>query len=168
MVVPEAPFKRSVPRFLYNQTGVVTRCINGRDYIMQPVSTIFVVDDNRAFIDLITIILRAEGYHVCAFCDATSALSEMLIVQPDLVLVDLSMPRMSGIDFILHMRRCGLATTPVILITAGAYDLDTLPIDGLTGFFVKPLDMADLLPAIRLACEEYHQRGTQVRSATTG
>ena len=133
---------------------------------MQPVSTIFVVDDNRVFIDLITMILRAEGYHVCAFCDATSALSEMLLVRPDLVLVDLSMPRMSGIDLILHMRRCGLTTTPVILITAGAYNIDTLPIDELTSFFIKPLDMAELLPAIRLACEEYRQRTAQVRSAT--
>lgn len=133
---------------------------------MQSVSTIFVVDDNREFIDLIAMILRAEGYHVYAFYDAMSALSEVQLVRPDLVIVDLSMPQMSGIDFILYMRRCGLTSTPVILITAGTYNIDTLPIDKLTSFFIKPLDMADLLPTIRLACEEYRQRTAQVRSAT--
>ncbi len=133
---------------------------------MQPVSTIFVVDDNRTFIDLITMILCTEGYQVCAFYDAMSAVSEMLRVRPDLVLVDLSMPRMSGIDLILHMRRCGLTTTPVILITAGAYNIKTSSIDEFTRFFVKPLDIVELLPIVRLACEEYRQRTAQSCSAT--
>ena len=116
--------------------------------------TIFIVDDNPMFIDLITIIFAHEGYHVRSACDPLQALDAIKASPPDLLLVDMAMPRMSGIELVAELQRQGLNEIPVLLMTAGAYRLEHLP-DNILDVFTKPLDVAELVSMVRgVYCQE--------------
>jgi DNA-binding NarL/FixJ family response regulator len=83
--------------------------------------------------------------------DGVEALSTMQLQSPDVVLLDVRMPRMSGIDVLREMKARGCAT-PVILLTT--FDDDTALLEGIRlgakGYLLKDVSMAKLTEAIRL------------------
>ncbi len=115
---------------------------------MRPIENIFVVDDNRMFADLIIIIFTHEGYSVRASYNPIQALDEIKACPPDLLLIDMAMPHMSGIELVAELKRQGMGGIPVLLMTAGAYHLEHLP-DNILNVFTKPLDVAELVSMVR-------------------
>jgi len=111
--------------------------------------TILVVEDEPTILDVLVDVLRDEGYAVLATPDGAAALELLAGVQPDLVLMDVMLPRLDGRAVVRRMReRAGLAGVPVILMSAAA------PVDPAAlgvGFLPKPFDLDRLLDAVTAA-----------------
>ena len=80
----------------------------------QPV--VLVVEDEEAFIDALTVGLRREGFDVEIARDGAEALDRFDVVQPDLVLLDVMLPTVSGLDVCREMRH--RSDVPIIMVTA--------------------------------------------------
>ena len=105
------------------------------------------IEDDRRIARLIEVALESEGYSVRICEDGLEALRCLEDEDPDVILLDLMLPRMDGREFVWELRRTG-KTTPVILLSA-ARDLPRraaeLPVQG---YVAKPFAIADLLATI--------------------
>jgi len=121
----------------------------------EPVRRILVVDDDADTCALIADILEDEGYRVHPCLTGERALESLKNDQYDLILTDIKMPRITGIDILLHVRRMEMPTE-VMLMTAYA-SLQTA-IDALRGeafdYLVKPFSLNDLRQRVRQALEK--------------
>jgi DNA-binding response OmpR family regulator len=109
---------------------------------------VLVVDDDADIRDLITGKLRRERYEVRAAKDGETALASMLLVVPHLVILDIAMPKRSGLEVLQMLRaRRETAATPVILVTGKALDSD---VDegfrvGADHYMIKPFRVSELM-----------------------
>ncbi|WP_435203164.1 response regulator transcription factor [Janibacter sp. GS2] len=86
---------------------------------------VLVADDDVDIKDLVTFKLENAGYSVVAVSDGDEALRQVRELQPDLAVLDVMMPGLSGLDVLREIRTDeGLAGTKVILLTARARDVD--------------------------------------------
>jgi len=85
-------------------------------------ATILFVDDDPCMRELMAMILREEGYEVSTAADGFEALAQLRSSVPDLLISDLQMPRMSGVEF-LSVIRHRFPAIPVIAIS-GAFDMN--------------------------------------------
>jgi len=112
-------------------------------------STILVVDDNKDIRDLITLILEDEGFGVIGADGGKVALATLREKHPDLVLLDIMMPEMSGYQVLREIRadkESVINKTPVVMLTAKSQvaDIDEAIEAGATSYIVKPF-IADSL-----------------------
>ncbi len=115
------------------------------------VATIMVVDDSLTVRKVTQRLLEREGYRVLLAKDGVDALEQMQETRPDLMLVDIEMPRMDGFDLTRHVR--GDAATkalPIIMITSRTADKHRNVALGLgvDAYFGKPYQEDALLAAI--------------------
>src|SRR5687767_11900675 len=81
--------------------------------------TILVIDDVTIFRDLVVFVLKEQGYNVLSASNGREALTAIAMAKPDLVMVDMIMPQMNGLDFLRIMRgKPEHKDTPVIIMTA--------------------------------------------------
>jgi two-component system response regulator RegX3 len=110
---------------------------------------ILVVDDEPTFIDVLTIRLEAEGYEVVTAVDGFEALERFRTTRPDLILLDLMLPRVSGVDVCRDIR--GSSSVPIIMVTAKSSEVDVvvgLEV-GADDYITKPYRIGELLARIR-------------------
>jgi two-component system, cell cycle response regulator DivK len=115
-------------------------------------STILVVEDYADSRTLLSSLLRAKGYKVVEARDGKEGLLQANRVNPDLILMDLAMPVMDGVEATRRMRqRQTLARTPIFAISAYATcDVkDDAVAAGCQAVFAKPLDIDLLLGRIK-------------------
>jgi putative two-component system response regulator len=124
--------------------------------------TIMIVDDEPVNAKLIRKCLSVEGYReFIVVTDATEALDAVTAQQPDILLLDIMMPRVSGLEILAQVRgNKRLLDLPVIIVTA-ATDNETKMTAlklGATDFLTKPIDQAELVLCVRnvLAAKAYH------------
>ena len=86
--------------------------------------TILVVDDERHIVDLLRLYLEKEGFAVRAAADGEAALVMHARHEPDLVILDLMLPRVDGFEVCREIRRRG--DTPVVMLTARSEDVDSI------------------------------------------
>ena len=112
--------------------------------------TILVVEDDVDLRDALRIALEDEGFAVESAGDGMDALRRIRQRAPDLVILDLNMPRMGGQDF-LYAWRTGVETrgAPVIVITAEWRERQPAEL-GVEGFFAKPFEIDDLLSHVKV------------------
>jgi len=112
-------------------------------------STILVVDDQSSVRQLIREYLTEQGFRVVTAEDGQQALYSARHEQPDLVLLDIMMPKMDGYQFLRQYRQ--ERQTPIIVITAREEETDAvLGLDlGADDYVVKPFRMRELLARIR-------------------
>jgi len=111
-------------------------------------STILVVDDELTVRSLLHDILDLEGYVVREAEDGPTALFDMHTRTPDLVILDVMMPRMSGIEVLKEIRQdVELARVPVLMLTAAGDDDTTWAgwSSGASTYLNKPFDHDQLL-----------------------
>ncbi len=84
--------------------------------------TILIVDDDRKMREMLRLYLAEDGYHIIEAANGREALYVARYEKPDLILLDLMMPEMDGIEFIRIYRR--EAHTPIIMLTAKVGDTD--------------------------------------------
>lgn len=113
---------------------------------------ILVADDDAEIRELIVGVLEDEGYQVLSCSDGTQALRALGQEQFDLVLADIKMPRLSGIDLLLQVRRLAL-DTEVILMTA--YASVQSAVQALRGeafdYLIKPFSLGELRQRVHQA-----------------
>ena len=111
--------------------------------------TVFVVEDEESFVDALTLGLTREGFHVEVARDGAEALARFDEVRPDLVLLDVMLPKISGIDVCRQLRK--RTQVPIIMVTAKAAEIDTvvgLEV-GADDYVSKPYRMRELVARMR-------------------
>jgi DNA-binding response OmpR family regulator len=92
-----------------------------------PLAHVLVVDDSKDSVDIVRQVLESRGFAVTTAHDGESALRAVEERRPDLVLLDVMMPQMSGLEVLDRLRSdVRHASIPVILLTAKAQDQDVL------------------------------------------
>jgi two-component system response regulator RegX3 len=86
--------------------------------------TVLLVEDEESFIDALTVGLSLEGFRVEVARDGLEALAQFDLVQPDLVLLDVMLPKMSGLDVCRQLRK--KTRIPIIMVTAKGAEIDTV------------------------------------------
>jgi class 3 adenylate cyclase/CheY-like chemotaxis protein len=113
---------------------------------------ILVVDDNEANVDILTTRLETQGYAVIAARDGEEALERAKAELPDLILLDIMMPKLDGLEVTRRLKADGaLPYMPIILVTAKADTRDVVVgLDaGADEYLTKPIDQASLVARVR-------------------
>ncbi len=111
--------------------------------------TVLVVEDEESFVDALLVGLKREGFLVKVARDGAEALELFEVVQPDLVLLDVMLPKISGIDVCREIRRT--SRVPIIMVTAKASEIDTvvgLEV-GADDYVAKPYRLRELVARMR-------------------
>ncbi len=113
------------------------------------VSKVLLVEDEESFVDALMSGLPREGFDVVVARDGIEAVKLFDEVQPDIVLLDLMLPKMSGIDVCKAIRERSL--TPIIMVTAKTTELDTvLGLEiGADDYVTKPYRLRELVARMR-------------------
>ena len=119
---------------------------------MREPARILVVDDVPDNVDILQMRLEAQGYEVVTAADGIEALEKIRELRPDLVLLDVMMPKLDGIETVKRLKAdASLPFIPVILVTAKADASDV--ISGLESggddYLTKPVDHAALSARVR-------------------
>ena len=113
--------------------------------------TILVVDDEQSYRDALAVSLRREGFLVQVAADGLEAIERFEAHKPALVLLDVMLPRMSGIDVCRELR--AKSRVPIIMLTARDAEIDTvvgLEV-GADDYVTKPFRLRELVARIRAA-----------------
>ena len=112
--------------------------------------TILVVEDERNIVDILTFNLRREGYDTLEALDGAAGLRLALERDPDLILLDLMLPKMDGFQVCRTLREQGRAT-PIIMLTAREEETDkVLGLElGADDYITKPFSMRELMARVK-------------------
>jgi DNA-binding response OmpR family regulator len=112
--------------------------------------TILVIDDDENLRDTIGLMLEKEGFRPILVGDGKTGLQEALVVKPSLILVDLRMPGMGGVEVCKRLRAAGMQT-PMIVLSAIGEEVDKVLLleIGADDYVVKPFGTRELLARIR-------------------
>jgi two-component system response regulator RegX3 len=111
--------------------------------------TVLVVEDEESFLEALTVGLKREGFLVQVARDGVEGLELFDAVKPDLVLLDVWLPRMSGIDVCRELRT--RSRVPIIMVTAKSSEIDTvvgLEV-GADDYVTKPYRLRELVARMR-------------------
>ncbi len=114
--------------------------------------TILAIDDSASLRAMVRMTLTAAGYEVIEASDGADGLSKASARPPNVVLTDLNMPGMGGMDFIRRFRAMsGGRGVPVVVLTTETDDAlkREARAAGATGWLAKPFDRAKLLEVVR-------------------
>ena len=114
-----------------------------------PETTVLVVEDEDSFVEALRIGLEREGFRVKVARDGAEALDLFDAVRPDLVLLDLMLPKVSGMDVCRELRR--RSSVPIIMVTAKSSEIDTvvgLEV-GADDYVTKPYRIRELVARMR-------------------
>ena len=112
-------------------------------------TSVLVVDDEPSYVDALSVSLTREGFEVRSASDGLSALAQVRSDPPDLVLLDLMLPGMSGVDVCREIRKT--SRVPVIMLTARGEEIDAvvgLEV-GADDYITKPYRLRELVARIR-------------------
>lgn len=112
---------------------------------------ILVVEDDTAVRNLITTTLETQEYKFCTSSTGSQAILEAVSQRPDMILLDLGLPDMDGVDIIRKVRTW--STMPIIVISARSEDRDKIDaLDaGADDYLTKPFSVDELLARLRVA-----------------
>lgn len=112
--------------------------------------TVLVVEDEPSFVEALAVGLKREGFRVEVAYDGEEALDKFAALRPDLVLLDVMLPRLSGIDVCRAIRAKG-SNVPIIMVTAKSSEIDTvvgLEV-GADDYVSKPYRLRELVARMR-------------------
>lgn len=110
---------------------------------------VLVVEDDRAVRSLISTTLETHGYRYLVALNGEAALAEATSSNPDLIMLDLGLPDMDGVDVIQRIRQW--STVPIVVISARTEDADKIEaLDaGADDYLTKPFSVEELLARLR-------------------
>ena len=127
----------------------------------QSKGTILVVDDQLELLELVRTRMEAEGYRVLIASRGIEGLSTAQREHPDVILLDVVMPQMSGREVLLRLRsEEGTADIPVIMISALGDEREMAASvgQGAVLHLPKPFNVKELVKEVRLACRKHQDR----------
>lgn len=112
--------------------------------------TVLVIDDDENLRDTIGLLLEKEGFRAVLVADGRTGLDQALTLRPNLILADLRMPGLSGMEVCKQLRSAGIKT-PLIVLSAIGDELDKVLLleIGADDYVVKPFGTRELLARIR-------------------
>ena len=112
--------------------------------------TILIVEDEQNIVDILSFNLTREGYDTMEAYDGPTGLQLALEHNPDLILLDLMLPGMSGFDVCREVRQSG-SSTPILMLTAREEEADkVLGLElGADDYITKPFSMRELLARVK-------------------
>ncbi len=123
---------------------------------------ILVVDDDRVLADVISFMLRKEGYEVIQAHDGAAGLDRWSEDQPDLIILDVNMPKIGGFEVCRRIR--AQAETPIIMLTVRGEEEDILGGFelGVDDYLVKPFSPSQLVARVKAILRRAGGRVTPV------
>lgn len=123
---------------------------------------VLVVDDDAALAEMLGIVLRGEGFEPVFCGDGNTALDAFRAAKPDVVLLDLMLPGMDGIDVCRAIR--AESGTPIVMLTAKSDTIDVVVglESGADDYIVKPFKPKELVARIRARIRRTDDVGAQV------
>ena len=112
--------------------------------------TVLVVDDDYEIVETLKFALRSNGYSVITARNGNEALAMAETKNPDVMVLDLMMPKRSGFLVLEHLRQTGDSPLPVIVITAneGSRHREYVEVLGVREYFCKPIAIESLLECV--------------------
>jgi CheY-like chemotaxis protein len=114
--------------------------------------TVMLVDDEEVVVDIAKRKLGQLGYSVLTANDGEDAVKILETAKPDLIVLDVQMPKMNGYTFLTELRKnpdSAIAATPVIMVTAFAESNPIFNRHGVVAYLLKPLKLQELLDKIQ-------------------
>jgi two-component system, OmpR family, response regulator MtrA len=122
---------------------------------------ILLVEDDPSIREVTAMGLRASGFTVSTAQDGAEGLERWRVDRPDLVLLDVMLPRLDGLEVLRAIRR--EATTPVVMLTARADTIDVVVglESGADDYVRKPFEMPELVARLRAALRRHAREGDE-------
>lgn len=119
--------------------------------------TVLLVDDDRDLVDVLTYILRREGYEITTAYDGEQGWARFQADSPELVLLDANMPGLDGMEVCRRIRE--VAKTPVIMLTARTEEADIVQALGLGAddYITKPFSPRQLVARVKAVLRRAQQ-----------
>ena len=116
---------------------------------MNEQKTVLIVEDEKNIVDILRFNLQREGYKTCEAYDGADGLEKARTVNPDLILLDVMLPKMIGFDVCRQLRQEG-NNVPVIILTAREEETDkVLGLEiGADDYITKPFSMRELIARV--------------------
>src|ERR1700730_17269401 len=127
--------------------------------------TVLVIDDDESLRDTIGLMLEKEGFRAVQAGDGKTGLDQAFAVRPNLILVDLRMPGLSGVEVCKQLRAAGVRT-PLMVLSAIGDEMDKVLLleIGADDYVVKPFGTRELLARIRALLRRTEPDTTKVLS----
>ncbi len=114
--------------------------------------SVLIVDDDEGVRDLLSLLIKKEGYLVETASDGDEGYRRALALRPDLLILDLMLPRRGGFELLRELQGTDLARTPVIVVTGRSTDPSTSDLirreSNVVALMGKPLKTAGFLAAV--------------------
>ncbi len=111
---------------------------------------ILIVDDDRTVIALLTPFLTSHGFTVASSHDGEEGIAMVADNAPDLIVLDVQMPKMNGYTFVYELKKkVGNRVPPIIVLTAKEGMAEIFKVEGVQEYLTKPIDMQKLLEVVR-------------------
>ena len=116
---------------------------------MNTQKTVLIVEDEKNIVDILRFNLQREGYRTLEAYDGESGLAQAVSANPDLILLDVMLPKMNGFDVCKSLRSQG-SNVPVIILTAREEESDkVLGLEiGADDYITKPFSMRELIARV--------------------
>jgi two-component system, OmpR family, KDP operon response regulator KdpE len=122
---------------------------------------ILVVDDEKQILRMLKVALEGNGYDVAEATSGRDGLNQAALFHPDLIVLDLGLPDMDGLEVIKRLREW--AQTPIIILSVREHEDDKIEaLDaGADDFITKPFSMGELLARLRVALRHAAKTGDE-------
>ena len=115
---------------------------------------VLVVDDDWAVADVVSLTMRRAGFEVIVAHDGEQAVEFWASEKPNLIILDLNLPKRSGLSVLKHIR--SVDSTPVIILSVrdSQEDIDRCREEGANGYFIKPFSPRELLSKVKTSIHQ--------------
>src|SRR5512144_264744 len=122
---------------------------------------ILIVDDEPSIVNLVSVYLRAEGYEVHTAADGPSGLKAARSLKPELIVLDVMLPGMDGVELLANLRR--ESDVYVILLTARTEETDKIVglSVGADDYVTKPFSPRELTARVKAALRRIQARSAE-------
>ena len=129
-----------------------------------PKAKILVIDDEPGILNVVTAYLRSEGYDYLTAADGLQGLQAVAAYQPNVIILDIMLPEMDGIEVLSQLRKKSDAY--VIMLTAKSEEVDKLVglSIGADDYLTKPFSPRELMARIKAALRRIHTASSEMDS----
>ena len=123
-------------------------------FMTSPQRTVLIIEDEADAAELFAEMMRVSGFRVLKTSSSTPALSLIATEKPDIIILDIMMPEVSGLDILREMRQdSGLASIPVVVVSAKSMPADIrIGMEaGASTYLTKPVGFLELKQAVEQA-----------------
>ena len=115
---------------------------------------VFLLDDDRSVLKATSRLLDSVGWHVNAFTDPITFLEQAASRCPDLAIIDILMPEMSGLEVQTRLRRISPSTRVIVLTARDEPSVRRMAMNaGASAFFIKGVESGEFLAGVKAAAD---------------